>query len=54
MLDFMLEYHVGVNAITDQNKLGLSQYVLNEEEWELLRQLCDVLQVCVCVTQHLT
>ena len=50
MLDFMLEYCVGVNAITDQNKLGLSQYVLNEEEWELLRQLCDVLQVCVCHT----
>ena len=50
MLDFVLEYCVGVDAITDQNKLGLSQYALNGEEWELLRQLCDVLQVCACHT----
>jgi hypothetical protein len=50
MLDFALEYRAGVDAITDQNKLGLSQYALDEEEWELLRQLRDVLQVCACRT----
>lgn len=50
MLDFALDYWAGVDGITDRNKLGLSNYGLNNNEWELLKQLCDILKVCACCT----
>ena len=45
MLDFALKYQAGINGIADKNKLGLSSYGLDDEEWMLLEQLCDILKV---------
>jgi hypothetical protein len=45
MLDFALLYRVAINAITDKARLGLVNLALDDDEWELLRQLRDVLKV---------
>ena len=50
MLDFVLEYRAGIDVITDKNKLGVNQYTLGDEEWELLKQLRNVLKVSACCT----
>ncbi len=47
MLDFALLYRVAINAITDKARLGLINLALDDDEWELLRQLRDVLKVRV-------
>ncbi len=47
MLDFALLYRVAINAITDKAQLGLINLALDDDEWELLRQLRDVLKVRV-------
>ena len=44
--DFVCEYHVAIEAITDKRKLGLTDLALNEHEWGLLKELCGVLKVC--------
>ena len=55
MLDFALEYWAGIDVITDKNKLGVNQYTLGDEEWELLKQLCNVLKVSTrCTAFRLT
>ena len=46
MLDFALKYWAGMDGIADKNKLGLSSYGLDDEEWMLLKQLHDILKVC--------
>ena len=45
MVDVAIDYGVGIDAITDKVRLGLSSYVLDEHEWDLLRQVRDVLKV---------
>ena len=55
MLDFALEYWAGIDVITDKNKLGVNQYTLGDEEWELLKQLHNVLKVSMrCTAFQLT
>ena len=55
MLDFVLEYWAGIDVITDKNKLGVNQYTLGDKEWELLKQLCNVLKVSTyCTAFQLT
>ena len=44
--DFMCEYHVAIEAITDKWRLGLTDLALDDHEWDLLKQLCGVLKVC--------
>ena len=44
--DFMCEYHVAIEAITDKRRLGLTDLALDDHEWDLLKQLCGVLKVC--------
>lgn len=48
MANFVLEYQVPIDDITDKRRLGLTAYALDEHEWELLCQLQDVLKVHVC------
>ena len=43
MLVFALEYHKAINRITGDR--DMRKYELLEEEWGLVQQLCDVLQV---------
>jgi len=47
MLVFAIEYQEGIDSVTDKHRLGLSMYALEEDEWELLRQVRDVLKVMV-------
>ena len=44
-LDFAVEHEVAIDTIRDKHKVGLSSYALDEKEWELLRQVQDVLKV---------
>ena len=55
MLNFALKYQAGIDGITDKHKLGVSQYTLGNEEWELLTQLRNVLKVSMhCTAFQLT
>lgn len=45
MVDFIVDYHVPVDMVTDKRRLGLSDYALDEHEWKVLEQLRDVLAV---------
>ncbi|KIM56443.1 hypothetical protein SCLCIDRAFT_132663, partial [Scleroderma citrinum Foug A] len=44
MVDFVLDYCVPVESITDKQQLGLGNYALNEHEWTVLAQLHDILK----------
>ena len=45
MVDFAVEYDQVVDNIMDKRKLALGKYAIDEEVWELLKQLRDVLKV---------
>jgi hypothetical protein len=47
MLDFAVEHIAAVNAITSDRDMKLRQYELSEDEWDVARQLQDVLKVCI-------
>ncbi|KIM50118.1 hypothetical protein SCLCIDRAFT_45630, partial [Scleroderma citrinum Foug A] len=44
MVDFIVNYHVPVDTMTDKQRLGLGNYTLDEHEWRVLEQLQDVLK----------
>ncbi|KIK13143.1 hypothetical protein PISMIDRAFT_119437, partial [Pisolithus microcarpus 441] len=52
MIDFILEYREPVDAITDKRRLGLATYALDEHEWVVLGQLCNVLKVSHDTAQY--
>ena len=45
MADFVVDYRVPVDAMSNKRRLGLGDYALNEHEWRVLGQLRDVLVV---------
>ncbi|KIM65712.1 hypothetical protein SCLCIDRAFT_22590 [Scleroderma citrinum Foug A] len=45
MLDFGVLYKQAIKTVTDKCKLGLAKFAIDEHEWELLKQLCNVLKV---------
>ena len=45
MVDFVIIYRAPVDSITNKQSLGLGKYALDEHEWEVLKQLHDVLKV---------
>ena len=45
MLDFGVSYKQAIETMTDKCKLGLAKFVIDEHEWELLKQLRNVLKV---------
>ena len=45
MVDFVIIYRAPVDSITNKQSLGLGKYALDEHEWEVLKQLRDVLKV---------
>ena len=45
MADFIVDYCVPIEDITDKWRLGLTVYTLDDHEWELLGQLHNVLKV---------
>ena len=45
MLDFALEYREAIDDVTSSKTVGLCQYELNDDEWVIVRQLCNSLKV---------
>jgi len=45
MLDFAVEHIAAINTITGDRDMKLRQYELSEDEWNIARQLRDVLKV---------
>jgi hypothetical protein len=45
MLDFALKYREAIDVITGDRDMKLRKYEMDEEEWEVARQLCEVLKV---------
>ena len=46
MLVYTLNHHQVVDSITQDHALGLRNFELDDEEWDLLGQLYDILKVC--------
>jgi hypothetical protein len=46
MLDFAVEHITAINTITADRDLKLRKYELSESDWDIARQLRDVLKVC--------
>ena len=47
MLDFAVEHITAIDTITGDREMKLRQYELNEDDWEMVCQLQDVLKVCI-------
>jgi hypothetical protein len=45
MLDFAVEHHTAIDTITADRDMKLRQYELSEDDWNMARQLRDVLKV---------
>jgi hypothetical protein len=45
MLDCAYEYRKAINKITDLRDMKLRQYEIETHEWEIVRQLHDLLKV---------
>jgi hypothetical protein len=45
MLDFAVEHITAIDTITDDRDMKLRQYELSEDDWDMARQLRDVLKV---------
>ena len=46
MLDFAVEHIAPINTITGNRDMKLRKYELSEAEWDMARNLRDVLKVC--------
>ena len=53
MLKFALEHKAVLEEITGDHDLKLWKYEMDEEEWELAGQLCQVLKVLIISLSHL-
>ena len=55
MLDFAIEHITAINTITVDRNMRLWQYELSESDWDIARQLRDVLKVfnLVCLIFYL-
>ena len=45
MVDFGVLYNQVIESLTDKRRLGLAEFTINEHEWDLLKQLREVLKV---------
>lgn len=45
MLEFALEYQIALNTIAGERDMKLRDYELKDAEWEIARQLRDILEV---------
>ena len=44
MLVFAIEYHKAIDEISGNKEMR--KYELDKEEWTIVQQLCDILEVC--------
>jgi hypothetical protein len=52
MLQFAINYRLALNDITGNRDTKLRQYEMDDEEWEIARQLCIVLKVSPAQQSH--
>ncbi|KAF9220170.1 hypothetical protein BS17DRAFT_853226 [Gyrodon lividus] len=45
MLEYALNHCQAVDSMTQDRALGLRKYELDDDEWNLLEQLCDILKI---------
>ena len=45
MLEFSLQHRAALDAMTSHKEMKLRKYEMDEDEWEIARQLCEVLKV---------
>lgn len=50
MLWYTLAHQDAINIVTQQQDLGLQKFKLDDNEWEIAQQLCDILKVCEFVS----
>ena len=48
MLDFAVQYIPAIDTITGDRDMKLRQYELSKDDWDMARQLRDVLKVSSC------
>ena len=48
MLDFAVQYIPAIDTITGDHDMKLRQYELSKDDWDMARQLRDVLKVSSC------
>lgn len=46
MVRFAYVYQLAIDCLTSWCDLDLQKYELTDEEWELVKQLCDTLKIC--------
>ncbi len=49
MLDFIYKYKDAINQITDRCNMKLQDYKIKPHEWDIIKQLQDVLGVCLSI-----
>ena len=47
MLKFALDYCIALDTITGERDIKLQKYELDDAEWAIIRQLQNILEVCV-------
>jgi hypothetical protein len=47
MLKFALDYRTALDTIAGERDMKLRKYELNDTEWAIVRQLQNILEVCV-------
>jgi hypothetical protein len=47
MLEFAYEYKEAINQITDRHEMKLRGYEIEPHEWDIVKQLRDILGVCI-------
>ena len=50
MLEFAIQYHIAIDAMTAVRNFDLHQYELGSTEWDIAAKLRDVLKVCDFLT----
>ena len=45
MLKFALDYRIALDTITEERDMKLRKYELKDVEWDIARQLGDILEV---------
>ncbi len=46
MLQFALQYRAAIDSMTAMRDLDLCKFELAPEEWEVAKDLCNILEVC--------
>jgi hypothetical protein len=46
MLDFAVEHIAAIDTVTADRDMKLRQYELSEDDWDMARQLRDILKAC--------